>query len=203
MKKSVILVAVVALLALVGCQTKPVKTIDNLKAAITGETTASAKYKAFAEQAKTEGLDTIAKLFEAASKAEAIHAANHTKVLEELGVKMDSIKPEFEVKTTAENLQAAIDGETYEFTTMYPDFIKIATEEKADKAVKSFNWANDTEKKHKEYYAKALEAINAGTEVNMPVEYFVCPVCGNTYDKATLEPNCAFCQTASEKFIAI
>lgn len=203
MKKNVIFVAVVVLLALVGCQTKPVKTIGNLKAAITGETTASAKYKAFSQQAKSEGLDTIAKLFDAASQAEAIHAANHTKVLEELGEKMDGIKPEFEVKTTAENLQAAIDGETYEFTTMYPEFIKIAQEEKADKAVKSFNWANDTEKKHKEYYAKALEAVKSGSEVNMPVEYFVCPVCGNTYDKATLDAKCAFCQTAKEKFIII
>jgi len=203
MKKSLILFSVFALFALVGCQSKPVKTIENLKAGITGETTASAKYKAFAEKARVEGLDSIAKLFEAASQAEAIHAANHTKVLVELGEKMDSIVPEFEVKTTAENLQAAMDGESYESSTMYPDFIAVAKVEKVEKAIKSFTWALDTEIKHLEYYKKALEALNLKLANTLPSEYYVCPVCGNTYDKATLEKNCAFCQTSSELFIKI
>ncbi len=203
MKKSFFFISMLALWAMMGCQSKPTKTIENLKAAIKGETTASAKYKAFAEAARSEGYDTVAVLFEAASKAESIHAANHTKVLEELGEKMDEIKPEFEVKTTAENLQAAIDGETYEFTTMYPDFIKTATAEGVDKAVKSFNWANDTEKKHQAFYAKALETIKSGTESNLPNEYFVCPVCGNTYENGNVDKNCAFCATSSDKFIDI
>lgn len=203
MKKSLFLVAVVALVAMVGCQTKSVKTIENLKAGIKGETTASAKYKAFAEKARTEGLDTIAKLFDAASASEAIHAANHTKVLVELGEKMEAFTPEFEVKTTAENLQAAIDGESYEVATMYPEFIKVATDEKVDKAVKSFTWAVDTEKKHQGFYSKALEALNQSKENTLAFEYLVCPVCGNTYDKASVETNCGFCQTSSDKFLSI
>ena len=203
MKKSFFLIAIIAIFGLIGCQTKPTKTIENLKAAIKGETTASAKYKAFAEKARTEGLDTVAKLFDVASLAEGIHAANHTKVLEGLGEKMEEFNPEFDVKTTAENLQAAIDGESYESTTMYPDFIKTATEEKVDKAVKSFNWANDTEKKHNAYYTKTLETLKAGSEKNLPFVYYVCPVCGNTYDDANLDKNCAFCQTPSDKFIKI
>lgn len=203
MKKSLLFIMSLAILAFVGCQPKPVKTIENLKAGIKGETTASAKYKAFADKAREEKLDTIAKLFDAASKSELIHAANHTKVLEGLGVKMEEIKPEFEVKTTAENLQAAIEGETYEVTTMYPDFIASATTEKVEKAVKSFTWAIDTEKKHAEFYKKALEALKLHKQNTLAFEYVVCPVCGNTYEKASMDKNCAFCQTSSERFIAI
>ena len=203
MKKSLLFIMSLAILAFVGCQPKPVKTIENLKAGIKGETTASAKYKAFADKARQEKLDTIAKLFDAASKSESIHAANHMKVLEGIGEKMEEFKPEFEVKTTSENLQAAIDGETYEVTNMYPDFIASAKTENIEKAVKSFTWAIDTEKKHAEFYKKALEALKLNNQNTLSFDYVVCPVCGNTYEKATMDKNCAFCNTGSEKFIAI
>lgn len=202
--KNIILFAFIGLIAFAGCnQPKPVKTVENLKAGIKGETTASAKYAAFAQKAKEEGNDTIAKLFEAASKAEGIHAANHKKVLEELGEKMEEFTPQFDVKTTAENLKAAIEGETYEFTTMYPQFLADAKAEKAEKAIKSFTWAFDTEKKHQQFYSRALEALNANTENTLAFEYAVCPVCGNTYDKGTVDEKCTFCQTSKEKFILI
>jgi rubrerythrin len=202
--KNILFFALISLIAFTGCnQVKPVKTIQNLKDGIKGETTASAKYAAFAEKAREEGNDTIAKLFDAASKAESIHADNHKKVLEGLGEKMEEFTPEFEVKTTAENLQEAIDGETYEATTMYPQFIADAKAEKVEKAVKSFTWAIDTEKKHQQFYAKSLQALNASAENTLAFEFFVCPVCGNTYDKATVEEKCAFCQTNKEKFIAV
>lgn len=202
--RNILLFAFVGLIALSGCNApKPVKTIDNLKAGIKGETTASAKYAAFAVKAREEGNDTIAKLFDAASKAESIHAANHSKVLVGLGEKMDDFKPEFEVKTTAENLQAAIEGETYEATTMYPQFLADAKAENVEKATKSFTWAFDTEKKHAAFYQKALEALKANAENTLAFEYAVCPVCGNTYEKATLDEKCAFCQTPKEKFIII
>jgi len=202
--KKFFLFAFVSLIVMAGCtQPKPVKTIENLKAGIKGETTASAKYAAFAEKARAEGLDTVAKLFDAASKAESIHAANHLKVLEGLGEKMEEFKPEFEVKTTAENLQAAIDGESYEVTTMYPQFLADAKAEKVEKAVKSFTWAFDTEKKHQVFYQKALAAVQTNAENTLPFEYAVCPVCGNTYDKATIEEKCDFCGTSKDKFIKI
>ncbi len=205
MKKSlVLLLSIVALVAFTGCsQPKPVKTIENLKAGIKGETTASAKYIAFAEKARLEGFEPIAKLFEAASKAESIHAANHTKVLESLGEKMEAFTPEFEVKTTTENLQAAIDGEGYEASTMYPGFLEAAKAEKVDKAVKSFSWAMDTEKKHKEFYTKALDALSSMATASLPVSYVVCPVCGNTYDVALVDPSCTFCGTSKDEFLTI
>jgi rubrerythrin len=200
--KNILIIALISMIALTGCnQPKPVKTLENLKAGIKGETTASAKYAAFAQKAKEEGNVNVAKLFLAASKAESIHAANHRKVLEGLGVKMEDFKPEFEVKTTAENLQAAIDGESYEATTMYPQFLADAKTENVEKATKSFTWALDTEKKHHNFYASALEALKATAENTLPTEYVVCPVCGNTYDKAKQDDKCAFCQTSKEKFL--
>ena len=202
--RNLLLFAFVSIFALAGCnQVKPVKTIENLKGGIKGETTASAKYAAFAVKAREEGNDTIAKLFDAASKAESIHAANHRKVLEGLGEKMEDFKPEFEVKTTKENLQGAIDGETYETKTMYPQFLKDAKTEKVEKATKSFSWAFDTEMKHLTFYQKALTALETRTEKSLPFEYAVCPVCGNTYDYATIDNKCAFCGTPKEKFIKV
>lgn len=202
--RNLLLFALVSMFAFAGCnQPKPVKTIENLKDGIIGETTASAKYAAFAQKAREEGNDTIAKLFDAASKAESIHASNHRKVLEGLGEKMDEFNPEFEVKTTAENLQAAIDGETYEATTMYPQFLADAESEKVEKATKSFTWAFDTEKKHAAFYQTALNALKTTGENTLPFVFAVCPVCGNTYDNSAVDAKCAFCQTPKEKFIII
>jgi rubrerythrin len=184
-----------------GCASKPVKSIENLKAAYNGESTASAKYAAFAEKAKAEGLDTVAVMFMATSKAEAIHANNHLKVLEKLGVKSEG--PEigkFDVLSTPENIADAIKGETYEITTMYPGFIASAENEKCADAVKSFTWALDTEKKHQAFYNVALAALNGGGEKTLPATWFVCPVCGNTYDGGTVTASCDFCMTPKEKF---
>jgi len=204
MKKYLFFVFAISIMAVfTSCTQKPVKTIANLKAGIKGETTASAKYAAFAKKAHEEGYDTIAVLFEAASKAETIHAANHRKVLEKLGEKMEDFTPEFEVKTTAENLQAAIEGENYEKTTMYPNFITDAKVEKVADAIKSFSWAADTEEKHCAFYKNALTALQAGNESTLPVGYEVCPVCGNTYAEGQVDEKCAFCQTPREKFVKI
>jgi rubrerythrin len=203
MKKVTRLIMIVlSLVLIVGCAKKPVKTIENLKAAYNGESTASAKYAAFAEKAKAEGLDTIAIMFQATSKAEAIHAGNHKKVLEKLGEKIEGPQiGTFEVLSTVENLGDAIKGETYELETMYPGFILTAKEEKSADAVKSFTWALDTEKKHQAFYKSALDALNAGGEKSLPANWFVCPVCGNTYDIGTVKEKCDFCQTPKAKFI--
>ena len=184
------------------CTQKPVKTIENLKAAYNGESTASAKYAAFAEKAKAEGFDTVAVMFQATSKAEAIHAANHLKVLVKLGEKIDGPQiGSFNVLSTKENLADAIKGETYEIETMYPGFIAEAQKEKAPDAVKSFTWAIDTEKKHQFFYNRALTGLNSGGESGLPLNWLVCPVCGNTYDLTSTPTACDFCMTPKEKFI--
>jgi rubrerythrin len=182
-------------------QQKPVKTIENLKAAYNGESTASAKYAQFAAKAADEGFDTVAKMFLATSKAEAVHADNHKKVLEKLGEKVEGpTLGSFEVRSTAENLADAINGESYEIETMYPGFIAVADSEKCADATKSFTWALDTEKKHQQFYKRALEVITNGVETSLPLGWYVCPVCGNTYDEPTVKAECDFCQTKKEKF---
>lgn len=181
----------------------PKKTIENLKAAIKGETTASAKYAAYAEKAKEEGFMQIAVLFRATSKSEEIHAQNHTKVLTTLGEKMDDFKPEFEVKTTKENLDDAIKGEKYEVDTMYPDFIKTSTADTIPEATSSFYWAMNVEKNHANLYQIAIDALASKNLKTMQNEYFVCSTCGNTFAAGKVDDLCAVCATAKEKYISI
>ena len=189
--------------ALIQCNpSKPKKSAENLRTAFNNESTASEKYAKFAQAAISEGYDTIAKLFDAASKSESIHAFNHMKVLEKYGE--NAIIAEigsFEVKTTAENLQAAIESETYEVQTMYPGFIRTAEKEKAAEAAKSYTWALDAEKKHLNYYQLAAATIIKGNENGLSVVWYVCPICGNTYNPADIKANCDFCLTAKENFI--
>ncbi len=202
--RNILLFAFVCLIAFTGCkQPYPVKTIENLKAGIKGETTASAKYAAFAQKAREEGYNAIAKLFDATSKSESIHANNHQKVLDELGQKMDDFTPTFEIHSTVENLMSAIEGETYEITTMYPQFLIDVKKDKVEKAEKSFVWASETEKKHQQFYTNALEILNSNAENTLSMDYMICPVCGNTFEKKGIDDKCTFCQTGKEKFISI
>ncbi|MCL4550338.1 MAG: rubrerythrin family protein [Bacteroidetes bacterium] len=180
----------------------PATTINNIKAAIKGETTASAKYAAYAKKAKDEGLTKVALLFQAASKAEAIHANNHRAVLEQLGVSMEKFKPEFKVNSTKENLQDAINGETYEVTSMYPEFLKSAQDENVTLALISFNYAYQTEKKHQAMYKNALDQVNNGKEKMLSAKYMVCTTCGNTYD-GEAPARCGISMTPKERFVTI
>jgi len=197
----------VLILAIAGCFTSasfaasPVQkaTIENLRAGITGETTASAKYAAYAGKAREEGLVNVAVLFEAASKAEAIHAGNHRAVLEQMGETMGEITPKFEVKSTEENLKDAIKGESYEVASMYPKFIKAANASKSNTALLSFNYAFQTEQKHKALYEKALAALMDKKVDALPTTYLVCPTCGNTYD-VQAPGRCGFCMTSKDRF---
>lgn len=178
------------------------KTIENVKAAIVGETTASAKYAAYSKKAKDEGYTKIALLFEAASKAEKIHANNHRAALDQLGESMDKINPEFTVKSTKENLEDAINGESYEVATMYPEFIKTASAGGVNIALISFNYAYQTEKKHKALYQNALEKLSSGKQNSLSSKYMVCTTCGNTYD-GQAPKRCGISMTPVERFITI
>ena len=168
------------------------KTIENLKAAITGESTASATYAAYAAKAAQEGQPLIQKLFEAASKAESVHAANHNKVLEKLGATMEPIDIQIHVGTTAENLKAAIAGETHEFESMYPEFIAVAEEEGQKAAVRSFTWATEAEKEHADFYSVALKALESGDTSSLPRQYWICLVCGDTFKSLEGVDACPF-----------
>jgi len=157
-------------------------TEKNLLEAFAGESQANRKYLAFARKAEEEGYRQIAKLFRAAAEAETVHALNH---LRELGG----------IKSTKENLEAAINGESYEFQKMYPEFIKDAKAEGKESALRSFNFANEVEKIHAELYRKALENLGRIPEV----DYYVCQVCGNTVEGAPPD-ECPICGAKKEAF---
>ena len=176
--------------------------IQNMQAAFKGETTASAKYAAYSKKAEAEGHHQIALLFLAASKSEKIHANNHKAVIEDAGQKTPAITPEFTVKTTAENLKDAIAGESYEISTMYPEFLKNANTAGNQLSLMSLNYAYKTEQKHKPLYEKALAALQNNTVKSLASVYYVCPTCGNTYD-TTAPKRCGISMTSSEKFIKI
>jgi rubrerythrin len=185
-----------------GCNHKPVKTIENLKTAYNGETTASAKYAAFAEKAREEGFDTVAVMFFAASKSEYIHAASHLYALATLGEKAYvAVIDTFNVLSTMENLTDGIKGETYESKKMYPGFISAAEKEKSADGITTLTRAFNTEKKHKEFFETALTALKGGGEMNLPAQWFVCPVCGNTYDNTYVTGACDQCKTTPDNFI--
>ena len=176
--------------------------ITNLSAAFTGEATASAKYAAYSKKAQEEGYPEIAMLFKAASTSENIHANNHRSVLEEMGVKAPDANPSFVVKTTRENLQDAIAGETYEITTMYPEFLANANSANAQLALISLNYAYKTEQKHKPLYEKALAALEGNQVKSLSMQYYICPTCGNTYD-TTPPKRCGISMTSGERFLKI
>jgi len=141
------------------------KTEKNLLEAFAGESQANRTYLAFARKAEDEGYKQVAKLFRAAAEAETVHALSH---LRETG----------KVKSTEENLQQAIGGETHEFQSMYPKMIDEANAEGAKGALRSFNFANQVEKIHADLYKKALAQLGK----NQEVDYTVCQVCGNTVE---------------------
>jgi rubrerythrin len=187
---------------IVGCHPKPVKTIENLKAACSLESTASAKYAAFAEKAKAEGFDTVAIMFTALSKSEAIHSANHMNVLQKLGAKAEELPiGKFDVLSTKENLAAEIKGETHEVETMYPGFIGTAKKERCAEGVKAFTRAFSTEKKHLEFNSDALTSLNGQGEITIPAGWFVCPVCGNTYNNTSVTATCDLCMNTPDNFL--
>ena len=160
-------------------------TNENLMDAFAGESQANSKYLAFAKQADKEGFTQVAKLFRAAAEAETIHAHAH-------------LRNAGKVKGTMENLMDAISGETYEFTTMYPQMIKDA-EADGSKAVKIyFDLVNQVEEVHAKLYKKALEAEGKIETV----DYYICNVCGYTHEGPHTEA-CPVCHAAASAFYKV
>jgi rubrerythrin len=180
------------------------QTLKNLLAAFNGESNASARYAAFAIKADADGYLKVGSLFRAASRAEQIHAANHSEVILKLGGKPEATIEAAELKTTAENLKAAITGELYEVNVMYPDFIKEAEAQKNTAARRTFHFAIEAEKEHARLFTKALEHIQhcvdkSCEKLSNKATYLVCPVCGLTVDKAEFD-RCPVCGHPKEKF---
>jgi rubrerythrin len=124
------------------------------------------------------------------------------KVIEKYGESVGNAEiGSFEVKTTAENLQTAINGENYQVQTMYPKFIRDAEFEKSPDAAKSFTWAQDSEKKHLRYLRLSIATIVKGNEANLPYNWLICPTCGNLYCEADVKDKCDFCLNKYANFV--
>ena len=212
MKKiTLIFTAIIAIACFFACTNRPLPniegtedatTIDNLKTAITGESDASAKYAKISEQALAQGQHGIAAMFAAASAAEAVHVQNHTAVLNELGEGIEVI-PDVEInENLEENIQAAIDGETYEYTEMYPPMIERANKENLIDAVKTFTYAKKAEENHARLYTEALELLKAGRGAEIATTWYVCPLCGNLFNTLDGYEMCGICGERKHAFIA-
>jgi rubrerythrin len=178
-------------------------TVQNLLAAFEGESNAHAKYTAFAAKADTDGLHGAASLFRAAARAEQIHAANHARVIGIQGGHAECAIHPVEVKSTLENLKAALNGEQYEIDTMYPGFLEEATERKNTAAIRTFHGALEAEKTHARLYAEAIALLVAGKKdswIGEARDFYVCPVCGYTSETEEEHERCPVCNCPWEKF---
>lgn len=161
-------------------------TLENLAAAFAGESQARNKYMAFAKKAEEEGYPQVARLFRAAAEAEYIHAQNHFRAMQG-------------IHSTAENLQAAINGENFEVVSMYPPYIAEAEAAKNKRAATTFTYAYEVEKVHEALYREALATLE---QPQGEVEYYVCPICGYTHARGVPD-KCPVCGTPGSKFLEI
>jgi len=142
-------------------------TEKSLNEAFAGESMAHMKYLIFSEVAEREGYSNVARLFKAIAYAEFVHAKNHAKNLTM-------------IKETADNLQSAIDGETFEVEEMYPAYDAIAKLQDEKNAQTGIKYALEAEKIHAELYQKAKQTVQTGKDVDIG-DIYICPICGYTH----------------------
>ena len=126
-------------------------------------------------------------MFRVIAEAETVHALNHLRVLGG-------------IKSTAENLEEAKNGEFYEITKMYPNMVETAKKEGNKQAERTLNYALQVEKIHEKLYEETIKAVKAGKDIKEEV-YHVCPVCGCTFEGEDLPDNCPICKAKKESFI--
>lgn len=195
-------VAAIGLLVLAGCQGKNTRTIENLKRGIVNESTSAVKYAAFANQARTESHDSIARLLDAISKSEQILAGVFQEILfKDYDIKVNEFDLKFAVGSTIENLQLALEIEKSEIKTNYPLFVDAAQKDQEEKVAKAFTLALEGEKKHLVKISRALESLNPDTTIVLPSGYTICRVCGNVEDNKQKQTACLLCGAKGKRFI--
>lgn len=162
-------------------------TDKHLKEAFAGESQANRKYLAFAEQAEKDGFPNVARLFRTTAEAETIHAHGHLKAMNG-------------IKATADNLKAAIDGETYEYQEMYPPMLSDA-EAEGHAARRMFAWAVEAEEVHANLYKKALEAVEKGQDLG-EANIYLCPICGHI-EFGNPPEKCPICGAMASKYVQV
>lgn len=175
-------------------------TLDNLQAAFNGESNANARYLAFAKQAEAEGYGKVASLFRAAARAEQVHFEWHAKLIKGLGAVPTANIEAPVVKTTTENLQAAMEGEIYENTVMYPEFLAKAEADGNKDAADAFEDAEKAEGVHAALYKDAL--ANLKKWKGKKSDFYVCPVCGNVVERVNFK-SCPICGESKRRFMTV
>jgi len=143
------------------------------------------RYLIFAQKAEEEGYPNIARLFRAISFAEQVHATNHFRMLGDLG-------------SSADNLDAAIGGETFEVEEMYPAYDAVAELQGEKEARRSIHYALEAEKIHAAMYSKAKEAVKSGKDLEVG-KIYICSVCGYTGEGEPPD-RCPICGATKDKF---
>lgn len=171
---------------------KNAMTSDFLHSAYGGESMAHMRYLYWGQEAEKEGFPKIAKLFEAISYAERIHASNHFREIG--GLNNDATVTAgavFGNGKTVDNLQGAINGEQHEVDQMYPVYLNTARFQEETGAERSFHYALEAEKVHVTLFQEAQNVAKEGKDMELKAVY-ICPVCGHTVlDEAP--DNCPVC----------
>ena len=134
---------------------KGTKTHENLKEAFAGESQANRRYLYFAQKADVEGYPDVAALFRSVAEGETGHAFGHFDFLAQVADPVTDVP----VGATADNLRSAIEGETYEYTEMYPGFAKTARDEGFEEIAEWLETLARAEKSHAGRFQAALESI--------------------------------------------
>jgi rubrerythrin len=135
---------------------KGTKTHENLKGAFAGESQANRRYLYFARRADIEGYPEIGGLFRDTSEAETGHAFGHLDFLKEIGDPVTGVP----IGSTEQNLKSAVEGETYEFTEMYPGFAKTARTEGFEEIAEWFETLAKAERSHAGRFSKGLQTLS-------------------------------------------
>ncbi len=174
---------------------KGTKTEKNLLAAFAGESQARNRYSFFSSQAKKEGYEQIAAIFEETADNEREHAKRFFKFLEGGDVEITASYPAGKIGTTSENLKAAADGEQHEHTVLYPQFAAIAKEEGFPEVAAAFRSIAVVEKQHEARYRKLLQNVEEGTVFKKEkVVRWKCRNCGYIHEGKTPPAKCPACE---------
>ena len=180
---------------------KGTKTEQNLLKAFAGESQARMRYDYFAKQAKKEGLEQIAAIFEETAMNEREHAKRFFKFLEGGGVEITAMYPAGVIGTTMENLKAAAEGENEEWTELYPEFARIAEEEGFKEVMVAFKMIAAVEKAHEDRYNKLYKNLEEGKVFERDSKVvWKCRNCGYLHEGTKPPKNCPACNHPQSYF---
>jgi rubrerythrin len=173
-------------------------TETNIRSAYAGESQARMRYSIYADRAGKNGFPNIARLFTAVAYAESVHATNHYRNIVTKGGATTVSAAVFGSRTTSEDIQAGIDGETFEINEMYPVYKVVAAFQGEKAAEISFTWAWEAEKIHASLYQKAKQSVDSGKDPTLgPIQ--ICTVCGYTTE-GPIPDKCPLCNAKKELF---